>query len=208
MSANVSLSIDPKMFLITNPVVVQFDPEFRMNDEQYFNFCQLNRDLRIERTSEGEIIVMSPTGGKSGNQNAKVLVALGKWAETSGLGQVFDSSTEFMLPNRAGRAPDVSWVRNERWTALTDKQQEQFPPLCPDFVVELRSPSDRLNTLQAKMEEYIANGAQLGWLIDPLERKIHIYRPDTAADILDDPDKVSGEPLLKGFVLDLRTIWD
>lgn len=209
MSANVSLSItDPEIFYITNPVVVLFDPQFRMNDEQYFNFCQLNRDLRIERTSEGEIIVMAPTGGKSGNQNAKLIARLTMWSERDGTGQVFDSSTEFILPNRAGRAPDLSWVRNERWNALTDKQQEQFPPLCPDFVVELRSPSDRLPVLKAKMKEYIANGAQLGWLIDPLDRKVHVYKPDLSPEILDDPKEVSGEPLLRGFVLDLRAIWD
>src|SRR5919108_3409803 len=140
MSTNVSLSIaDPAILSITNPLVVLFDPKFRMNDEEYFHFCQLNRDLRIERTSQGEIIVMAPTGGKSGQQNAKLIARLTNWAEQDGTGQVFDSSTEFILPNRAGRAPDVSWVRNERWNGLTEKQQEQFPPLCPDFVVELRS---------------------------------------------------------------------
>src|SRR5262249_13348962 len=155
------------------------------NDEEYFHFCQLNRDLRIERTSEGEIIVMAPTGGKSGQQNAKLIARLTNWAEQDGTGQVFDSSTEFILPNRAGRAPDVSWVRNERWSSLTEKQQEQFPPLCPDFVAELRSPSDRLSQLQVKMEEYIANGAQLGWLIDPIERKVHIYRPAAVPQVLE-----------------------
>ncbi len=207
MSANVSLSIaDPAILSLTNPVVVLFDPKFRMNDEEYFHFCQLNRDLRIERTSEGEIIVMAPTGGKSGSINAKLIARLGVWAEQDGTGLVFDSSTEFILPNRAGRAPDVSWMRNERWNALTPKQQEQFPPLCPDFVIELRSQTDRLKPLQEKMAEYIANGAQLGWLIDPLEREIHVYRPEAAAEILSDPETISGDPLLKGFVLEIRSI--
>ncbi len=210
MSATFNLSIaDPLVLSISNPVEVYFDgSKFRMNDDEYFHFCQLNRDLRVERTSAGDIIVMAPTGGKGGIQNAKLIARVTNWAEQDASGQVFDSSTEFILPNRAGRAPDVSWVRNERWGSLTEKEQAQFPPLCPDFVVELRSKTDRLKTLQAKMEEYIANGAQLGWLIDPLERKVHIYRPDAEPEVLDDPEQVSGEPLLKGFVLDVRSIWD
>jgi Uma2 family endonuclease len=202
MSATLDISVP-------EPVVVHFEPsKLRMNDDEFFNFCQLNPELRIERTSEGDIIVLAPTGGKTGRLNAKLIVAFGGWAERDATGQVFDSSTEFILPNRAGRAPDVSWVRNERWEALTEKQQEQFPPLCPDFVVELRSPSDGLKTLIEKMEEYIANGAQLGWLIDPLERKVHIYRPGATAEIMDDAKQVSGEPLLKGFVLDVQSLWD
>jgi Uma2 family endonuclease len=210
MSATLSLSIsDPLVLSISNPVEVHFDgSKFQMNDDEYFQFCQLNRDLRIERNSEGDIIVMAPTGGKGGIQNAKLILAFGKWAELDRSGTFFDSSTEFILPNRAGRAPDLSWVRNERWDSLSEKEQEQFPPLCPDFVLELRSKTDRLNTLQAKMEEYIANGAQLGWLIDPLERKVHIYRPAAEPEVLDNPEQVSGEPLLKGFVLDVRSIWD
>ncbi len=194
---------------VSDPVVVHFEPsKLRMNDEEFFEFCQLNPELRIERTSEGDIIDMSPTGGKTGRRNAKLIVAFGRWAEKDGSGQFFDSSTEFILPNRAGRAPDLSWVRNERWNSLTSKEQEQFPPLCPDFVVELRSPTDRLKILMTKMEEYIANGAQLGWLIDPLERKVYIYRPGVAAEVLDDPKEVSGGPLLKGFVLDVQSLWD
>jgi Uma2 family endonuclease len=202
MSATLDISVP-------EPVVVHFEPsKLRMNDDEFFQFCQLNPELRIERTSEGDIIVMAPTGGKTGSQNAKLIVAFGNWAEKDGSGLFFDSLTEFILPNRAGRAPDLSWIRNERWHALTEKQQEQFPPLCPDFVVELRSPTDRLQTLVAKMEEYIANGAQLGWLIDPLERKVHIYRPGATAEIMDEAKEVSGEPLLKGFVLDVQSLWD
>src|SRR5712692_3206695 len=209
MSTTLNLSIaDPLVLSISNPVEVLFDgSKFRMNDDEFFHFCQLNRDLRIERTSEEDISVMAPTGGKGGIQNAKLIVAFGNWAETDGSGQFFDSSMEFILPNRAGRAPDVSWIRNERWNALTEKEQEQFPPLCPDFVVELRSKTDRLKTLQAKMEEYVNNGAQLGWLIDPFERKVHIYRPVVSPEILDDPQTVSGEPLLKGFILDVQSLW-
>jgi Uma2 family endonuclease len=202
MSATLDISVP-------QPVVVHFDPSrLRMNDEEFFEFCQLNPDLRIERTSEGDIIVMAPTGGKTGRRNAKLIVAFGRWAEKDGSGQFFDSSTEFILPNGAGRAPDLSWIRNERWSALTEKQQEQFPPLCPNFVVELRSPTDRLEALNKKLEEYVANGAELGWLIDPFERKVHIFRPDADPEVLDNPHKVSGEPLLKEFSLDVQVLWD
>jgi Uma2 family endonuclease len=195
--------------LTNNPVAIHFEPsKLRMDDDEYFHFCQLNPELHIERTSEGDIIVMAPTGGKGGRRSAKLTIALGKWAEKDGTGQVFGSSTEFILPNRAGRAPDVSWVINERWDALSEREQEQFPPLCPDFVVELRLKTDRLPVLNAKMEEYIANGAQLGWMIDPLERKVHVYRPGVPVEVLDDPETVSGEPVLQGFVLDVREIWD
>lgn len=191
------------------PFTVHFEPSrLMMSDEEFYEFCQLNPDLRIERTSEGDLVVMAPTGGKSGIQNARLVARLMVWAEQDGTGQVFDSSTEFILPNRAGRAPDLSWVRNERWNALTEKEQERFPPLCPDFVVELRSQTDRLSELTAKMEEYIANGAQLGWLIDPLERSVHIYKPSAEPQLLAAPQEVSGDPVLKGFVLELDSIWD
>jgi len=194
---------------VPESVVVHFEPsKLRMNDEEFFEFCQLNPALRIERTSEGDIIVMAPTGGKTGRQNAKLIVALGNWAVKDGTGQVFDSSTEFILPNSAGRSPDASWIRNERWNSLTAKEQEQFPPLCPDLVVELRFRTDSLADLKSKMDEYINNGAQLGWLIDPLERKVNVYRPGAIPEVLDDPKEVSGEPLLPGFVLDVQALWD
>jgi Uma2 family endonuclease len=202
MSATLDISVP-------EPVVVHFEPsKLRMNDEEFFEFCQLNPELRIERTSGGDILVMAPTGGKTGRRNARLIAAFGIWAEKDGSGQFFDSSTEFILPNGAGRAPDLSWITNGRWLALTEKQQEQFPPLCPNFVVELRSPTDQLETLKTKMEEYVANGAELGWLIDPLERKVQIFRPGMAPEVLEDPRDVSGEPLLKGFVLDVQVLWD
>jgi Uma2 family endonuclease len=202
MSSTIDISV-------AEPVVVHFEPsKLRMNDREFFEFCQLNPELRIERTSEGDIIVMAPTGGKTGRRNAKLIARVMTWAEKDGTGQVFDSSTVFALPNNARRSPDVCWVRNERWNALTAEEQEEFPPLCPDFVVELRSRTDKLDILMAKMDEYIANGAQLGWLIDPLERKVHIYRADASAEILNNPPTVSGKPLLQGFVLDVRPIWD
>src|SRR5882724_8783739 len=137
----------------------------KISTEEFVELCRQNPQLRIERTSEGDLIVMAPTGGKTGNRNAKLIFAFGVWAENDGSGQFFDSSTVFSLPNGAQRMPDLSCIQNQRWEALTSDEQEQFPPLCPDFVVELRSKTDRLNTLRAKMEEYTVNGAQLGWLI-------------------------------------------
>ncbi|HMH42032.1 MAG TPA: Uma2 family endonuclease [Pyrinomonadaceae bacterium] len=190
-------------------VVVHFEPsKLQMNDQEFYEFCKLNPELRIERTSEGDIVVMAPTGGKTGKRNFRLIGAMAPWVEADGTGLGFDSSTVFSLPNRAKRSPDVSWVRNERWEKLSTTEQEQFPPLCPDFVIELRSQTDSLKALKMKMEEYTANGAQLGWLIDPLERKVHIYRPAAEPEVMDNPEKVSGEPLLKGFVLDVRSIWD
>src|SRR6266850_3421988 len=202
MSATLNLSAP-------DSVVVHFDPsKLQMNDHEFFEFCQLNPDLRIERSSKGDISVMAPTGGKTGRQNAKLIARVVVWAEQDATGDVFDSSTVFTLPNSAKRSPDVSWVSKNRWDALTQNEKEQFPPVCPDFVVELRSRTDSVAELQVKLEEYIANGAQLGWLIDPLERKVHVYRPGLAVESLSDPEAVSGEPLLKGFVLDVRSLWD
>lgn len=202
MSATLDLNV-------LEPSVVHFEPEkLRMNDEEFFDFCQLNQDLRIEQSSKGDIIVMAPTGAKTGLRKARLTSRVLVWAENDSTGQVFDSSTIFSLPNGAKRSPDVAWVRNERWNALSAADQERFAPLCPDFVVELRSKTDRLKTLQAKMEEYITTGVQLGWLIDPVDRKVHVYRPGVEPEILDDPETVSGEPLMNGFVLDVRSLWD
>ncbi len=196
-------------FALENGMVVDFSPlATKVSDEEFAELCRLNPELQIERTSEGELVIVAPTGGKTGIRNAKLTMAFGLWAERDGTGQNFDSSTLFSLPNGARRSPDLSWIRNERWEALSPQQQEQFPPLCPDFVVELRSKTDSLKSLTEKMQEYIANGAELGWLIDPLERKVHVYRPGLAAEILDDPETVSGESPLRGFVLDVRSLWD
>jgi Uma2 family endonuclease len=196
-------------FALENGMVVDFSPlATKVSDEEFAELCRLNPELQIERTSEGELVIVAPTGGKTGLRNAKLTLAFGLWAESIGTGQSFDSSTLFSLPNGARRSPDLSWIRNERWEALSPEQQEQFPPLCPDFMIELRSKTDSLESLTEKMEEYIANGAQLGWLIDLFERKVHIYRPGMAAEILNDPETVSGEPLLKGFVLQVRALWD
>ncbi|MCI0395526.1 MAG: Uma2 family endonuclease [Chloroflexi bacterium] len=189
------------------PLVLRMEPVIQMTDDEFFAFCQINRDLRIERTAGGEIIVMAPASSETGRRNAKLIISLGNWAEDDGTGIVFDSSAGFILPNGATRAPDASWVRRSRLVQLTPRQKKQFLPLCPDFVVELRSPSDRLQDVQAKMDEYMANGAQLGWLIDPVRRRVYVYRPDTPMTHLQNPATISGEPLLPGFILDLEEIW-
>ncbi len=179
----------------------------KLNDEDFEDFCRQNPDLKIELTKEGELIVMPPTGGRTGYRNFSLIVEFGKWSEKDGTGVGFDSSTVFVLPSGAKRSPDLAWVSNERWNSLSNEEQEKFPPLCPDFVVELRSRTDLLFTLQEKMREYVENGAQLGWLIDPSEKKVYVYRQGVEAEILDHPSKVSGEPLLKEFVLNAGKLW-
>ncbi len=191
------------------PLVLHFQPILKLlDDEVFYEFCRANDQWRIERTAEGDIAVLPPVGGRTSIRNAKLTGQLGIWVKVDGTGKGFASSTVFVLPNGAQRSPDLAWVRNERWQSLTDEEQEKFPPLCPDFVAELRSRTDALKTLQAKMQEYIDNGAQLGWLIDPTERKIHIYRPHAAVEILDNPQSVSGEQVLPGFMLGVQSLWD
>ncbi|MEH1991886.1 Uma2 family endonuclease [Nostoc sp.] len=177
-----------------------------LTDEQFFQMCQKNRDYRFERTASGELLIMPPTGSDTGNRNFDMVVELGIWNKQTKLGKGFDSSTGFTLPNGAERSPDVSWVKIERWNALTAEQQEKFAPICPDFVVELRSRTDSLKELQEKMQEYIENGTQLGWLIDRKNKRVEIYRPGKDVEILDNPTSLSGENVLPGFVLDLQQI--
>lgn len=191
----------------TPPLVLRLAPVIRMSDQQFFEFCQLNRDLRIERTSQGEVVIMPPTGGETGRMNFDLAVLFGRWVQADGTGVGFDSSTGFTLPNGAKRSPDLAWVKRERWEALTQQQREAFPPLCPDFVVELRSRSDALEDVQAKMQEYLDNGTQLGWLIDPVEKKVYVYRPQAPVVCLDNPRTVPGAPVLPGFVLDVGNVW-
>jgi len=181
--------------------------QWPLDDEQFAQLCRLNPDLRFEYTSTGELLIMTSTGGWTGNRNIRLAARLQLWAETDGTGLAFDSSTIFLLPSGAKRMPDASWMRLERWNALTREQQEGIPPCCPDFILELRSPSDRLPDLQGKMEEYLNNGARLGWLIDPIERVVYVYQPGEAVERLDHPREVSGEPVLAGFVLRLEAIW-
>lgn len=194
----------------TGPLVLHFAPIIKkFGEQEFFEFCMLNfRDSRIELTRDGDLIIMPPTGGKTGIRNFKLIGKFAAWAEQDGTGQGFDSSTVFSLPNGAKRSPDLAWVRNERWAALTEEEQERFPPVCPDFVVELRSRSDSLRLAREKMEEYVESGVQLGWLIDPKKKRVYVYRPQTAVEILDDPPTLSGEPLLRGFLLDIRALWE
>lgn len=178
-----------------------------LTQEQFWQLCQENHDLQFERTATGELIIMPPTGGNTGKRNADLLFQLQAWKRQNNLGEVFDSNTGFTLPNGADRSPDASWVSRERWEALTPEQQEKFIPLCPDFVVELMSPSDRLEKTRQKMQEYQENGAKLGWLINRKQQQIEIYRLNQDVEILDYPNEISGEDILPGFVLDLTTIW-
>jgi Uma2 family endonuclease len=205
--AATAYNIDTQVLDAGGPVLLRLSPVINLTDDQFFEFCQLNRDLRIERTAEGEIEVMPPAGWKTGGRNADIVTQLGIWAKQDGRGVVTDSSGGFTLPNSAVRAPDAAWTERARAEALSEEQQEKFIPLCPDFVIELRSPTDSLPAVQAKMQEYMANGAMLGWLIDPILHRVSIYRPGLAAEVLDNPETLSGDPILPGFVLDLREIW-
>jgi Uma2 family endonuclease len=177
-----------------------------LTHEAFYALCQANPDIQFERTAKGELIIVSPVGGISGKGEADLIGALWLWNQQTGLGVVFSSSTIFTLPNGADRSPDAAWVSSDRWEALTPQEQEKFPPLCPNFVIELRSPSDRLKSIQEKMQEYRDNGAQLGWLIDPQNQKVEIYRQGQSVEVLDSPTSLSGENVLPGFVLDLGRI--
>ena len=190
------------------PIVLNFqDVLEKINDDEFEKFCRHNPDMEIELTKEGELIIMPPTGGETGIRNFTLIGNFFNWLEKDKSGVGFDSSTVFVLPSGAKRSPDLAWTTKEKWNALSAEDKKKFPPLCPDFVVELRSPSDSLVNLQNKMKEYIENGAALGWLIDPLEKKVHVYRPDTEIEVLDNPKQVSGEPLLKGFSLNVKKLW-
>jgi len=183
-------------------------PILDMTDDEFFDFCQLNRDLRLERTAEGDLVIMAPAGGETGSRNALITTLFTTWALQDGTGVAFDSSTGFILSNGATRSPDTAWVKRERLATLTQEQKKKFLPLCPDFVIELRSPSDSLKTIQEKMQEYLANGARLGWLLDPLDHRVYVYRPGVAVECLEGPSTVSGSPELPGFVFDLTRIWE
>ncbi|WP_375474334.1 Uma2 family endonuclease [uncultured Nostoc sp.] len=194
--------------MFSSPLVLQIPSSMQMTDEQFFEFCQVNRDLRIERNKFGELVIMPPTGSETGNREGNIFGQLWVWSEQDGTGITFSSSTGFKLSTGAERSPDASWIKLERWNALSPKQQEKFAPICPDFVVELKSPSDNLQTLKEKMEEYMNEpGIQLGWLIDRKQRKVYIYRPGLPEECLDDPVNVSGELVLPGFILNMNKVW-
>jgi Uma2 family endonuclease len=179
----------------------------KMSDQQFYDFCRTNPDLRIERNASGEVIVMPPAFADTGNRNGRIFGQLFIWSEADATGEAFDSSAGFTLPNGATRSPDAAWILSERWNALSPEQQASFAPIAPDFVVELRSNSDTLVTLKEKMEEYVANGVRLGLLIDRKNRQVYVYRPNREPEILDNPESVSCEPEMPMFVLKMARIW-
>ena len=178
-----------------------------MTDDEFLAFCQHYPDFMVEATADGDIIIMPPAHPKTGRRNLSIGAQLYQWTKADGRGQAFDSSAGFVLPSGARRSPDASWIRKDRISSLPKEQQEGFYHLCPDFVIELRSTTDRLRMLQAKMEEYIANGAELGWLLDPKEQKVWVYRPNCEPEAIRFPESVAGEGCVTGFVLELEEIW-
>lgn len=191
----------------TLPTIIKLHPIVQLSDDQFFAFCQANPDYQFERTATGELVILSPTGSESGQRNFNLTVQFGLWVQQDATGVGFDSSTGFTLPNGAVRSPDLSWLENSRWTAIPPEQRQKFAPICPTFVVELRSETDNLMMLQAKLAEYIVNGSKLGWLIDPIAQQVYVYRPDAPMQLLDRPVTLSGDPVLPGFKLDLSKIW-
>ena len=191
---------------LPSPLTLDFRA-IEMTDDQLVQFCADNRELRIELTSEKELIIMPPVSPTTSWQNGKLSMQIGIWAEHDGSGLCFDSSAGFTLPSGAMRSADVAWITRERWEALDEAERYRFSHIAPDFVAELRSPSDSLATLQAKMAEYIENGVRLGWLIDPRQRRVYVYRPGQPVQTLENPETVSGESVLPGFTLNLREIW-
>jgi Uma2 family endonuclease len=185
---------------------ITLKPLLQLTDEQFYLLCQANPEAKLERTAAGELVVLSPTGRESGQRNRRLTQRLGNWTDADGTGEAFDSSTMFRLPSGAYRSPDAAWISLTRWNALTPKQRQSFPPICPDFVVELRSDSDQLGVLQDKMQEYIDNGTRLGWLIDPQSQTVEIYRAGQLKEVKQNPQQVLGEDVLPGFSLSLAGI--
>ncbi len=179
----------------------------KLTEEQFELLCQENRDLRFELTAQQELVIMPPAGSETGWRNGRLTYRLTAWSDVNGTGLTFDSSAGFTLRNCAIRSPDASWIHRDRWTMLTQQQREKFAPLCPDFVVELRSRTDRLADLQEKMQEYLDNGARLGWLLNPIDTRVYIYRPGQPIEMLENPNTLSGDPVLPGFVLPVRELW-
>jgi Uma2 family endonuclease len=196
---------------VTEDLVVLNLEKVGLSDDQFIELCSDNRDFHLELTAQKELLIMTLPGPKTGRRNQTISTDLENWARQDGTGVTFAPSTLFRLPNGAMRAPDASWIRREQWDALTDEQQEKVPTLCPDFVVELMSPSDRrpvrFRMLQTKMDEYIANGAQLGWLIDPFEKNVYVYRPAKPVECLKNPAALYGDPILPGFVFQITELW-
>lgn len=189
-------------------LTLQLPPVLKLTDEQFAQLATANRDLRLELTVNGELIIMPPTGGETGNRNFEIYIDLGIWNRQTRLGKAFDSSTGFRLPKGGTRSPDVSWVRMERWNTLTEEQRRKFLPLCPDFAVELVSETDDVEETRKKMQEYIDNGLRLGWLIIPKLKQVEIYRLNLEVEVLQSPATLSGGDVLPGFVLNLQPIFE
>ena len=189
-------------------IVLKLKPFVELSDDQFYELCKNNRDLKFELTAQGELVIVTPVGGEGGSREADLIGDLVFWNRRTQLGKVFSSSTCFKLPNGADRSPDAAWVAWERWNQLTLEQRKKFPPICPDFVIELRSESDALEPLQQKMQEYIDNGLRLGWLINPQNREVEIYRADRPRQVLQNPKQVDGEEVVPGFVFDLPILWE
>lgn len=179
----------------------------KMTTDEFWELCEKNREIRAELTKEGDVIVMPPTGFETSDRNAEINFQLKLWNRKNKNGKITESNGGFILPNGAIYAPDASWTSNERLEKFTVEEKKKFLPLCPDFVIELRSESDNLSELQNKMKEYIENGASLGWLIDPKSKQVSIYCADSEVEIVDNVQKISGENVLVGFELDLTEIW-
>ena len=190
-----------------NCTTLEIPSYFIVSQEQFELFAIANRDLRLERSPNGELIIMPPTGGTTGKRNAKLITYFVNWNDQMQLGEVFDSSTAFRLPNGSNRSPDVAWVSRDRWQSLTSEQQDSFLPLCPDFVVELRSESDSLKSLQDKMQEYLENSLLLGWLIDIQNQTVEVYRPQESYEVLQKPSLLKGELVLPYFSINLDFLW-
>lgn len=192
------------------PIVLRLPPELKLTEDQILELCSLNDELRIEINARGELELMAPTSGNTSRRNSRISARLDVWAEVDDTGEAFDSNGGFVLPNGTLRSPDASWALKSRLAELPQGAMDRFVPLCPDFVIELRSHSDRLRDIQAKMEEYLDNGARLGWLIDPLDprHRVYIYRPGAPVEVLEAPETLSGDPELPGFVLEMRRIWE
>ena len=188
--------------MLTEPVILNLK-NVGLSNEQFYQLCQVNDQWRLEETAQGELIIMPPVGAISGNRESEFNADVVIWNRQTKLGKVFSSSTVFILPNRGKRSPDVAWISNERWDSLTLQEQEKFAPICPDFVIELRSRTDGLNQLQSKMQEYLNSGLKLGWLIDPQSQQVEIYLQNKAREIVSLPTTLSGENILPGFSLDL-----
>jgi Uma2 family endonuclease len=190
-----------------NTITLNLKPVIELTDEQFYQLCRKNPDIKFERNAKGELLIMSPTGGETGNHNSEINADFVIWNRQTKLGKVFDSSTGFKLPNGADRSPDVAWIKQERWDALTPEQKEKFPPIAPNFVLELMSPSDDLQKVQEKMQEYMDNQVKLGWLIDRKTRRVEIYRLGKEVEVLESPTELSGEDVLPGFILNLQTVF-